>query len=114
VPRRCIVGFLALRCYLERAYAKGYSPQIRRIRLESFRSRIVFPLRQDCAEQEIAYDNKRILVALDKFLTYGMSFQERLVPELERRQVLVIARDSGIFRVRLKAMESFARRLSFR
>jgi hypothetical protein len=100
---RCLAGFLALRCHLEGAYAKGYAPLIRRIRLESFRARIVFPPRQDCAKQEIACDDKRILVALDKFLACGMSFQQRFVPELERRQALEIARESGIFRVRLES-----------
>jgi hypothetical protein len=32
-----------------------------------------------------------------------MSFQERFVPELDRRQVVEIARESGIFRVRLES-----------
>jgi hypothetical protein len=47
--------------------------QIQRIRRESFRSSIVFPPRQGCSEQEIAYEDKRILVAQDKFLAYQIT-----------------------------------------
>ena len=67
---------------------------------------LTFPIRQYCAEQKIAYDDTQIPVALDTFVAYGMSFQERFAPELEKRQVVEIVRESGIFRVRLDNSET--------
>jgi putative flavoprotein involved in K+ transport len=58
-----------------------------------------FALRHYCAEKNIAYDDTRIPVTLDTFISYGLSFQERFVPRLEQRQVIEVARETGMFRI---------------
>jgi cation diffusion facilitator CzcD-associated flavoprotein CzcO len=51
-----------------------------------------FTLEEFCAQRGIAYHHNEIPVRLDTFSAYGVAFRERLVPELEERNVVSVAR----------------------
>ncbi len=51
-----------------------------------------FTLKEYCAERGIPYSDTEIPVSLATFSSYGVAFQERLVPELEDRYVQRISR----------------------
>jgi cation diffusion facilitator CzcD-associated flavoprotein CzcO len=53
---------------------------------------------------------ERDLVTLDFFVRYGRWFQERLVPEVERVQVVSVDRGAGDFRLKLDSGEELAAR----
>ena len=54
-----------------------------------------------CAESGIAYDHTRVPVALDTFTSYGMAFQQRLVPDLAEQMVTEIERLGNEFRLQI-------------
>src|ERR1700723_369408 len=56
-----------------------------------------FTLKQLCAEQGINYSDPGIPVRLDTFSAYGLSFRDRLLPELEYKLVVSLARASEGF-----------------
>src|SRR5277367_4159052 len=64
-----------------------------------------FTLQEFCAERGIAYHHTEVPVRLDTFSEYGMSFRERLVPELEEKSVVNIARLLQGFLLRLDSGE---------
>ena len=53
-----------------------------------------FTLGKFCVEQGIEYSDTGIPVRLDTFTRYGLAFRERMVPELEDKQVVSIERSS--------------------
>jgi thioredoxin reductase len=64
-----------------------------------------FTLERYCAEQGIPYADTGIPVRLDTFVGYGNAFRERLLPELEDKQVTQIESIDGGFSLRLDSGE---------
>ena len=62
----------------------------------------VFTLKHYCAEQGIEYDDTRVPVKLDTFVSYGMAFQKRMVPELDTRLITHIQEADCGFKLRLE------------
>lgn len=60
-----------------------------------------FTLKDFCAERRIEYSDAGIPVRLDTFSAYGLAFKERMVPELEDKQVVRIDGSPGGFLLRL-------------
>jgi thioredoxin reductase len=60
-----------------------------------------FTLRQFCQERGIEYADIGIPVRLDTFNAYGLAFQAALVPDLDKRMVVSVARDAQGFVVLL-------------
>ena len=58
-----------------------------------------FTLKYFCQSAGIPYDDTRMPVAVETFRSYGLAFQERMVPDVEDRQVVRIAREAAGFRV---------------
>lgn len=63
--------------------------------------RAVLPLRRYCAEHGLPYADFDLPVPVEMFIRYGMTFQERLVPHLDRRSVARIGRQGTRFSLRL-------------
>lgn len=66
-----------------------------------------FPLKRFCAERGIAYGDTGVPVSLDTFCNYGLSFQDRMVPELEQKIITQIDRAPEGFVLRLDDGEVF-------
>lgn len=60
-----------------------------------------FPLRQFCRETGRPYADLGIPVALETFVAYGLEFQKRFVPSLERKTVQDLRRTAAGFELRL-------------
>jgi thioredoxin reductase len=60
-----------------------------------------FTLGKFCAERGIAYGDTAIPVRLDTFTEYGMSFKERVLPELEDKLVVSIERTREGYELRI-------------
>jgi thioredoxin reductase len=69
-----------------------------------------FTLERFCAEREIEYAHTGIPVRLDTFTAYGLSFRERMVPELEEKMVASVERLPQGFRLRLEDGETISAR----
>ena len=65
-----------------------------------------FTLKQFCAERDIEYDDTNIPVRLDTFTSYGVAFQQQLVPELENKLVSDVSAVPEGFLVRLEDGET--------
>jgi len=63
-----------------------------------------------CSEQKIDYADAGLPVRLDTFSSYGLAFKDRMVPELEDRQVTALDRMADSFRLRLDDGEVFQAR----
>ena len=63
-------------------------------------------LRKFCAERNIEYDDTGVPVRLDTFTSYGMTFRDRMVPELEDKLVVSVDRAENGFVLRLDDGES--------
>jgi thioredoxin reductase len=57
-----------------------------------------FTLKHFCEINGIPYDDTRVPVRLETFTAYGLAFQQRMVPELEVKQVIRIENDAGVYR----------------
>jgi len=64
-----------------------------------------FTLKHFCDEQRIEYADVGLPVRLDTFSAYGLAFRERMVPELEDRQVRNVDRSSSGFVLSLEGGE---------
>src|ERR1700704_4700046 len=60
-----------------------------------------FTLKRFCEERGIAYADIGIPVRLDTFTAYGLAFKKEMVPELEERMVVAIARQPPGFAITL-------------
>src|SRR5579863_3153250 len=60
-----------------------------------------FTLRQFCAERGIEYADSGVPIRLDTFTAYGLAFKDRMVPELEDKLVVSVARLQKGFRLQL-------------
>jgi thioredoxin reductase len=69
-----------------------------------------FTLRHFCAERGIEYADTGIPVRLDTFSAYGLAFRDRMVPELEDKQVAGVERISGGYKLQLEDGESLQAR----
>ena len=58
-----------------------------------------FTLQQFCEATGTAYDHTRIPVSIDTFRSYGLAFQNRMVPDLENKQVVRIERNRDAYRL---------------
>ena len=71
-----------------------------------------FTLGKFCSERGIDYADAGLPVKLDTFTSYGLTFRDRMVPELEDKMVTSVDRLSNGFRLRLDDGETFdARRV---
>jgi cation diffusion facilitator CzcD-associated flavoprotein CzcO len=61
-----------------------------------------FTLQRYCSEEGTDYDHTRIPVKLETFISYGLTFQKRLVPELDTRLVAQIEEADCGFKVELE------------
>src|SRR5271165_182442 len=52
-----------------------------------------FTLQHFCASSGTPYDHTRVPVQLKTFVSYGLAFQQRMVPHLDSRQVAAVARN---------------------
>jgi cation diffusion facilitator CzcD-associated flavoprotein CzcO len=65
-----------------------------------------FTLKHYCAQEGIEYDDTRIPVKISTFISYGLTFQKRLVPELDTRMVVHIEEADCGFKVELEDGET--------
>jgi thioredoxin reductase len=65
-----------------------------------------YTLSQFCAERGVEYADTGIPVRLETFNSYGLAFQSRMVPELERKVVVGVDRGPQVFRLLLEDGES--------
>ena len=66
-----------------------------------------FTLQKFCTERGIDYSDAGLPVRLDTFIAYGQAFRERMLPELEDKQVIQIERAPAGFRLQLDSGETF-------
>ena len=69
-----------------------------------------YTLKQFCTEQGIPYADTGVPVSLDTFGAYGLAFRDRMVPELEEKQVEWVERIADGFAVRLEGGETVTAR----
>ena len=69
-----------------------------------------FTLRQFCAERGIEYADSGVPVRLDTFVSYGLAFKDRMVPELEDKFVVSVDRLADGFHLQLQDGETFQAR----
>jgi thioredoxin reductase len=60
-----------------------------------------FTLKRFCEKSGIHYDDTKVPVDLDTFRTYGLAFQQRMVPELQTKDVVGIEQERGGYRLHL-------------
>src|SRR5579862_6583655 len=65
-------------------------------------------LKKYCAERGIPYADMGIPVRLETFTQYGLAFRDRLVPELENKQVVGLKRIENGFELKLDTGETFS------
>ena len=65
-----------------------------------------FTLRAFCAERGIPYADMGVPVRLETFTSYGLTFKDRMVPELENKMVVGIERTTSGFSVKLDSGET--------
>ena len=83
-------------------------PEGMQLKSDGFASNISDPNREFtlgnfCASQQIAYSPMGSPVAVETFSTYGMAFQERMVPELEDDLVTGVEKVADGFKLRLES-----------
>jgi hypothetical protein len=64
-----------------------------------------YSLQSFCAEKGLAYHDTEIPVRLSTFIDYGMEFRQRLVPNLEEKNVLSVSRRPQGFSLQLDSGE---------
>lgn len=74
------------------------------LKSEGFASDLYHPagelsLRQYCRDAGLPYRDIGQPVPVERFIAYGLAFQERFVPQLERKEVRLIRGDGGAFTV---------------
>jgi len=81
-------------------------PKGMRLKSEGFASSIYDPnsdltLAKYCKQQEIPYADMGLPVKLETFISYGLEFQRKFVPELENKLVVSLRRSDSGFEIRL-------------
>ncbi len=69
-----------------------------------------YTLRQFCADSGIKYGEAGVPVSLDTFTSYGLAFQDRMVPELEDKLVVTLDRAPDGFLLKLDSGETLKAR----
>ena len=69
-----------------------------------------FTLSDFCAEEGVPYADLGLPVPLDRFISYGVAFQQRIVPKVERRTVISVVPNAEGFSVTLDSEETFSTR----
>lgn len=90
----------------------SHMPKGMLLKSDGFASNICDPagkltLRQFCAERGIEYHDTDVPVKLATFTEYGLTFRERMVPELEEKMVTGLERSAKGFRLTLDTGENF-------
>src|SRR5262249_55142236 len=85
---------------------RGHMPDGMLLKADGFASNLpdpdsIFTLKYFCGSNGIPYDDTRMPVAVETFRSYGLAFQRRMVPDVEDRHVVGIARQSSGFRIAL-------------
>jgi lysine/ornithine N-monooxygenase len=70
-----------------------------------------FTLERYCAENSLPYAPEHLPVPLETFISYGLAFQQRFVPQLEDRVVLDVAPTPAGFRLSFDGEELTAQRV---
>jgi len=83
----------------------GHMPKGMLLKSEGFASNLYSPdnsfsLRQYCAERRIAYSDIGTPVKIETFMEYGAAFQQRFVPRVERKKLVMLEHGYGCFRLR--------------
>jgi hypothetical protein len=81
-------------------------PEGMKLKSDGFASNLSAPvpgstLADYCAEHELPYHPTDLSVPLETFIDYGLDFQRRHVPDLERKDVTSVVRDGRRFRIAL-------------
>jgi thioredoxin reductase len=84
----------------------AHMPRGMRLKSEGFASSLSdpggkFPLKQYCLEQGLPYEDTGLPVPLSTFVSYGLEFQKRFVPNLEKKMVLSVQPSSVGFELKL-------------
>ena len=92
-----------------------HMPKTMSLKSDGFASNISDPngeltLEKFCVERGLEYAAMQMPVRLDTFTQYGLTFRERLVPELEEKFVTHIERANDGFRLRLEDGEELTAR----
>jgi len=69
-----------------------------------------FTLPKYCAEESLPYADLGLAVTLESFISYGIAFQQRLVPSVEQRVVTSVTTNEEGFSVSLDSGETFSTR----
>jgi thioredoxin reductase len=69
-----------------------------------------YTLKRFCTERGISYADTGIPVRLDTFCNYGLAFKDRMVPDLEDKQVTCIEKSGNGFVIQLEDGERFETR----
>jgi thioredoxin reductase len=93
----------------------SHMPKGMSLKSDGFASNISDPdgiltLRKFCAERGIEYSDTTVPIRLETFSSYGLTFRERMVPELEEKMVVSVDRSADGFRLRLDDGEVFTAR----
>jgi Pyridine nucleotide-disulphide oxidoreductase len=89
---------------------RDHMPKGMRLKSDGFASNLYAPgsrltLQDFCAERGIDYHHTDVPVRLDTFCSYGQTFRERLVPNLEETNVVNVVRLQNGFRLTLESGE---------
>jgi thioredoxin reductase len=92
-----------------------HMPKSMSLKSDGFASNISDPngeltLKKFCAERGFEYADMQMPVKLDIFTSYGLTFRDRMVPELEEKFVSNIERTNDGFRLRLEDGEELTAR----
>jgi len=63
-----------------------------------------------CQARELPYDHAMRPVPIDTFTAYGLAFQQRFAPHVERKRLVQLERDAGRFALRFEDGETAAAR----
>lgn len=85
---------------------RAHMPKGMLLKSDGFASNISDPggqltLAKFCSERKIAYADTGIPVRLDTFTEYGLTFKERIVPELEDKLVVGVDRTTDCYELRI-------------
>ncbi|MDE1162766.1 MAG: NAD(P)-binding domain-containing protein [Acidobacteriaceae bacterium] len=95
---------------------KTQMPEEMKLKSDGFASNLFpghgreYTLEQFCREQEIPYHPTHLPVALSTFVRYGEEFARRFIPQLEEKQVLLLAQGSEGFLLTLDSQETLSAR----
>ncbi len=86
---------------------RRHMPQGMLLKSDGFASNLSDPgeeltLEKFCSDWKLPYDHTRVPVPLEVFISYGLEFQRRFLPELDQRQVTGVSREENGFQITLE------------